>query len=80
MVHATVDFKIEKNENRGCYYEETDRCLIYLPMHETLADVLKTITHELLHYIFANNDDIPTMDEDQEEKVIFFTQWAEVSL
>jgi len=80
MVHATVDFKIEKNENRGCYYEETDRCLIYLPMHETLADVLKTITHELLHYIFASNDDIPTMDEDQEEKVIFFTQWAEIGL
>jgi len=80
MVKPTVEFKVEKNENRGCYYEETDRCLIYLPMHETIADVYKTITHEMLHYVFANNEDIPSMDEDQEEKIIFFTQWAEISL
>ena len=44
-----VDFRIEKNELRGVYYSETDRCLIFLPMHDTIEDVYKTITHEVFH-------------------------------
>jgi hypothetical protein len=80
MGSISVDFRVEKNENRGVFYSETDRCLIYLPMHETIYDVYKTITHEMLHAIFDNSAEIPTMDEDQEEKLIFFTQWAEIGL
>ena len=80
MTNLSTDFKIDHNENRGIYYEETKRCIIYLPMHETIYDVYKTITHEMLHAIFDNSAEIPTMDEDQEEKLIFFTQWAEIGL
>jgi len=80
MTNITMDFRVEKNENRGIYYSETDRCLVYLPMHETLDDVYKTITHELLHAIFDNSPEVPTMDDDQEEKLIFFVQWAHIGL
>ena len=75
-----MDFRVEKNENRGVFYSETDRCLVFLPMHETIEDVFKTITHELLHAIFDNSPEVPTMDEDQEERLIFFTQWAHIGL
>jgi len=76
---VTVDFKIEKNENRGIYYQETARCLIYLPMHETIEDLYKTITHEVLHHCFEQDDDL-TMDEVQEEAIIFHTQWADMTI
>ena len=80
MVNLTVDFKIGKEDNRGIYYSETGRALIYLSMHETLADVYKTINHEVFHHCFEINGESDSMDEDQEEKVIFFTQWAEIGL
>ena len=75
-----VDFKIEKNDNRGIYYSETDRCLIYLPMHETIDDLYKTINHEVFHYCFDKAEESDNMDEDQEERLIFNIQWAELSL
>lgn len=75
-----VDFKIEKNELRGVYYSETDRCLIFLPMHETIEDVYKTITHEVFHYCFEKHDETDSMDEDQEERLIYNLQWAEETL
>ena len=49
-------------------------------MHETLADVIKTINHEVFHHCFEMNGESDKMDEDQEEKVIFNLQWAEVSI
>ena len=76
---VSVDFKLEKNDNRGIYYSQTDRCLIYLPMHETLEDLYKTINHEVLHHCFEKNDDLD-MDELQEESLIFFVQWADTAL
>ena len=48
-------------------------------MHESLDDIYKTINHEVYHHCFALWDEVK-MDEDQEEKVIFNFQWAEVSL
>jgi hypothetical protein len=75
-----VDFRVEKNELRGVYYSETDRCLIFLPMHEDLEDIYKTINHELLHYCFEKADETDNMDEDQEERLIYNLQWAEESL
>jgi len=79
MAHLTVDFRCRKDDNRGIFYEETKRCLIFLGSHETLEDLYKTITHEVLHYCFLD-DDIDTMDEEQEETLIFFAQWADVAL
>ena len=75
-----VDFKIEKNDNRGIYYSETDRCLIYLPMRETLADLYKTINHEVIHHCLEKNSESEDMDELQEETMIFFIQWADTAL
>ena len=80
MGSISVDFKVEKNENRGVFYSETDRCLVYLPMHETIYDVYKTINHEVFHHCFEINGESDKMDEEQEEKVIFNMQWAEISI
>ena len=33
------------DENRGIYYSESGRCLIFLPNHETIEDIYKTINH-----------------------------------
>ena len=40
--NLTVDFKCSKDDVRGIYYNETHRALIYLPMQETLDDVITT--------------------------------------
>ena len=74
---CTVDFKLG-GENRGIYYDETHRCLIYLSNHENIEDIYKTITHEVYHYCI---DEFGVqIDEEQEEKLIFNIQWAEYSL
>tara|TARA_B100001750_G_scaffold144681_1_gene115511 strand:- start:5436 stop:5672 length:237 start_codon:yes stop_codon:yes gene_type:complete len=75
-----VDFKVEKNELRGVYYSETDRCLVYLPMHEDIEDIYKTMTHEVFHACFDKAGEADDMDEDQEEKLIYNLQWAEFNL
>ena len=46
-------------------------------MHETLEDVIKTINHEVYHHCLEENGESVKMDEEQEEKTIFFLQWAE---
>ena len=33
------------DENRCIYYSESGRCLIFLPNHETIEDIYKTINH-----------------------------------
>ena len=75
----SVDFRVRNTDERGIYYEETERAIIYLPMHESLDDIYKTINHEVYHHCFALWDEVK-MDEDQEEKVIFNLQWAEISI
>jgi|TARA_R110002020_G_scaffold249930_1_gene463969 hypothetical protein len=75
-----VDFRVEKNELRGVYYSETDRCLVYLPMHEDIEDIYKTISHELFHACFDKAGETDEMDEDMEERLIYNVQWAEESL
>ena len=62
-------------EDRGCYYTETKRCVVYLNKHESTYDIEKTIDHELFHYLF---DKLKVkIDEEQEHKLIFYLQWAE---
>ena len=75
-----VDFKVEKNDLRGVYYSETDRCLIYLPMHEDLEDIYKTIDHEVYHACFEKADETDNMDETMEERLIYCLQWADETL
>ena len=76
----TVDFKCSKDDNRGIYYSETSRALIYLAMHETLEDVIKTINHEVYHHCFEDNGETEKMDEEMEESLIYSFAWAEYSL
>lgn len=70
-----IDFKMEKGEDRGCYYDETDRILIYPFQHENLLDLLYTITHELLHHAMRRTEE--TLDNEQEEVGIYYVQWAD---
>tara|TARA_Y100000296_G_scaffold83965_1_gene116107 strand:+ start:121 stop:369 length:249 start_codon:yes stop_codon:yes gene_type:complete len=76
---CSVDFRTY-GEDRGAYYDETGRCLIYLSQHEDLNDIFKTIQHEVIHFCFSKLNEIDDMDEDQEEKLIFFIAWAELAL
>ena len=76
----TVDLKCRGDENRGNYYEETKRCLVFLSMHETLEDVYRTITHEVIHHCFSILNEVDNMDEAMEESLIFNMQWADVAI
>ena len=76
---ALVDFKIG-GENRGMFYSETNRCLIYLHQHESVEDIYKTIQHELIHFALEKMDESDDMDEEQEEKLIFHMAWADFAL
>ena len=75
-----VDLKVKNDENRGVYHSETKRCVIFLPNHEIIEDIYKTIEHEVLHYCFDVNEENENMDEDMEERLIFCLQWAEETL
>ena len=72
---VTVDFKLIGKGEAGIYYPNSERVLIYLNNHESMTDILKTIQHELIHAAIEHCD--IEMDEDQEEKLIFFMAWAE---
>jgi len=75
----SVDLRVRTSDERGIYYEETERAIVYLPMHESIDDIYKTINHEVYHHCFALWDEV-IMDEDQEERVIFQLAWAHLSL
>ena len=66
------------DDNRGIFYEETGRIIVYLKNHETLDDILSTIQHEFVHKCIADFEE--TLDDDQEEKLIYQMAWAEDSL
>tara|TARA_R110002020_G_scaffold148219_2_gene324041 strand:+ start:868 stop:1098 length:231 start_codon:yes stop_codon:yes gene_type:complete len=69
-----IDFRFDGQENRGIYHSETERILIYPTQHECMEDMLYSITHETIHYALDKAEE--TLDEDQEEKLIFRIQWA----
>ena len=69
-----IDFRFDGFENRGIYHSETERILIYPTMHENIEDMLYSIIHETIHYAIDKAEE--TLDEDQEEKLIFRIQWA----
>lgn len=61
-------------EDHGTYYSETKRAVIYLASHESLDDIMKTITHEVLHHCIEHCDAV--IDEEQEHKLIYCIQWS----
>lgn len=73
----SIDFKIFGKEDRGIYYHETNRAVVYLNNHESLPDIYKTIQHEVIHHCLRDYEEI---DEGQEELLIFNMAWAEYSL
>lgn len=74
---VSVDFKIFGSD-RGIYYQESERVLVFLNNHESIEDIYKTITHEVIHHCI--NEAKENMDEDQEEALIYQMAWAEFSL
>ena len=76
MAGLRFDFRARRDDNRGIYYGETKRALVYLGMHESMDDIMKTINHETYHHCFAELEEADDMDEDQEERVIYSMQWA----
>ena len=80
MDRLHVDFKTHSRtcrDDRGCYYESTNRALIILSNHECLEDIISTIIHESIHFCLREDEDI---DEEQEEEIIFRMQWAYITL
>ena len=73
-----MSFSLDKGENRGLYFEDTQRAIIYVRQHETLPDLYKTMTHEALHHCFKELelDEKDTLDEEMEEVIISWLQWS----
>ena len=80
MTNLTTNFVVRPSDNRGMYYENTRRVLIYLPQHENIEEIYKTLAHEVFHHCFSIMDEDENMDESSEEALIFNLQWAEFSL
>lgn len=74
----SVDFKVIGDDNRGIYYHDSQRVVVFLNKHESLSDLMKTIDHELLHHCIWICEE--EMDDDQEERTIYQLQWAEITL
>lgn len=72
---VTISYRIEGDDNKGIYYHDTQRVLIYLNKHEGLVDIYKTINHELIHHCINICDE--DLNDDQEERIIFLMSWAE---
>lgn len=73
-----MDLKASGCDERGIYYSETGRIIIYLNNHETYDDILSTIQHELIHKCIDDFEE--TLDEKQEEDLIYQMAWANESL
>lgn len=73
-----MDLKTTGCDERGIFYSDSGRIIIYLNNHETLDDILSTITHELIHKCINDFDE--TLDDDQEEKLIYQMAWAPLSV
>ena len=69
---VTVRMEVLGHGERGIYYPESKRIIIYLDRHECFEDILSTIQHELIHAAIEDQN----LDEDQEEKLIYAMSWA----
>ena len=69
---VTVSMEVLGHGERGIFYPESKRIVIYLDRHECFEDILSTIQHELIHAAIEDQN----LDEDQEEKLIYALSWA----
>ena len=69
---VTVSMQVLGHAERGIYFSENNRIVIYLDRHECLEDILSTIQHELIHVAIEDEN----LDVDQEEKLIYAISWA----
>ena len=75
-----VDFRTHSrtlSDDRGVFFEESNRSIIILQNHECIEDILSTINHESIHFCLRESDDI---DIEQEEEIIFRMAWADNSI
>ncbi len=72
------DFKITSiyDNNRGIYYPETKRSIVYLAPHENIEDIISTCVHETIHSIIDDIDTEGELDEDIEHDIIRKMMWA----
>ena len=40
MANLTTNFVIRPSDNRGMYYENTRRVIVFLPQHENIEDIV----------------------------------------
>ncbi len=73
-----MDLRITGCDERGIFYADSGRIIVYLNNHETLDDILCTITHELIHKCIDDFDE--TLDDLQEESLIYQMAWAHLSI
>jgi uncharacterized protein YjaZ len=73
-----MNFKVTGCDERGIFYPDSGRIIIYLNNHETLDDILSTITHELVHKCIKDFD--LEIDDDMEESLIYNMAWANLNL
>ena len=78
FVIIRLDLKVTGCDERGIFYADSGRIIVYLNNHETLDDVLCTITHELIHKCIDDFDE--TLDDLQEESLIYQMAWAHLSI
>jgi len=75
-----VDFRTHSrtlDSDRGCFYEATNRALVMLPNHESFDDIISTIVHESIHFCLREDE---SLDEEQEEEIIFRMAWAYLTI
>ena len=71
---VTSDFRVWGSDS-GNYFPNSDRIIIFCNSHETLDDLLSTITHEYIHFCINASGEM--IDDDQEERIIYIMSWAE---
>ncbi len=76
------DFKTSSiyDNNRGIYYPETKRSIIFLAPHENVEDIISTAVHETIHSVIDDIDTNGELDEDIEHDIIRKIMWAEYSI
>jgi len=75
-----VDFRTHGrtiSDDRGCYYEASNRVLVMLQNHECVEDIISTVVHESIHFCLRDEEHI---DEEMEEEIIFRMQWAYLTI
>ncbi len=80
MDKLQVDFRTHSRTlsgDRGVFYDTSNRAIVILPNHECFEDIISTIQHESIHFCLKDDD---SMDEEQEEEIIYRMAWANLDL